>query len=103
MYIDHLVEPYLLINGACHTSDLELFTFCLRKLYAVSFATSCPNFARWMTRYHLDILYIDEAHPAAGAALETGTLLSTRRTIKPFFGSPVDLTLEQMLHSDEWG
>ena len=73
MYID-LVELYLLFNRACHTNDLELFTFCLGKMCAIFFATSLPNYARWMTRYHLDLLNIDETHPTARKMLEAGAL-----------------------------
>ena len=98
MYME-LVELYLLFNRACHTNDLELFTFCLGKMCAIFFATSRPNYARWMTRYHLDLLNIDETHPSARAILEAGAL-SIRRTNKPFSRSPVDLTLEQTVNAD---
>ena len=93
MYID-LVELYLLFSRACHTNDLELFIFCLGKMCAVFFATSRPNCARWMNRYHLDLLNIDETHPGARAMLEAGAL-TVRRTTRSFSRSPVDLTLEQ--------
>ena len=54
---------------------LKLFTFCLCKLCAIIFfATSCPNYAQWMMRYHLELLYSDEAHPTACAMLETGAM-----------------------------
>ena len=50
--------------------SLKLVTFCLCKLCAIIFfATSCPNYAQWMTRYHLELLYSDEAHPTACAML----------------------------------
>ena len=78
MYID-LVELYLLFSRACHTNDLELFIFCLGKMCAVFFATSRPNYARWMTRYHLDLLNIDETYPGARAMLEAGALMVRRK------------------------
>ena len=95
MYID-LVELHLLFNRGGTTNDLKLFTFCLGKLCAIFFATSCPNYAQWMMRYHLDLLYIDDAHPAACAMLETGTM-SILRMNKPFFRTPVDWNLEQIM------
>ena len=77
--------------------SLKLFNFCLCKLCAIIFfATSCPNYAQWMTRYHLELLYSDEAQPTACAMLETGAM-SIRRTNKPFFRTPVDLNLEQIM------
>ena len=27
--------------------------------------STCPNYAQWTARYHLSLLYIDKAHPAA--------------------------------------
>ena len=78
------------------TVGLKLFTFSLRKLCAIIFfATSCPNYALWMTRYHLELLYSNEAHPTACAMLETGAM-SIRRKNEAFFRTPVDLNLEQM-------
>ena len=77
--------------------SLKLVTLCLCKLCAiVLFATSCPNYAQWMTRYHLELLYSDEAHPTACAMLDTGAMI-IRRTNKPFFRTPVDLNLEQIM------
>ena len=65
--------------------SLKLFNFCLCKLCAIIlFATSCPNYALWMTRYHLELLNSDEAQPTACAMLGTGAM-SIRRTNKPFF------------------
>ena len=71
MYID-LVSLYLLFDRSGTTNDLKLFTICLGKLCAIYFVASFPNYAEWMTRYDLDILYIDEAHAAACEMLETG-------------------------------
>ena len=62
----------------------------------IFFATSCPNIAQLMTRYHLELLHSDEAHPAACAILETWAM-SIRRMNKPFFRTPVDLNLEQIM------
>ena len=51
------------------------------------FAPSRPNYAQWMTRYHLELLYSVEAHPAACAMFETEAMF-IRRTNKPFFMTP---------------
>ena len=72
-----LVKLYLLFNRDCTTNDLRLYTFCLCKLCAIFFATNCPKYARSMTNYHLDLLYIDEAHPAALEMNERTILLES--------------------------
>ena len=55
--------------------EFKTFQFCLCKLCTiVFFAISCPNYAQWMTRYHLELLYSDEGHPTACAMLETGAM-----------------------------
>ena len=43
----------------------------------IFFATICPNYAQWMTRYHLNILYSNETNPAACAMLEAGAMSIT--------------------------
>ena len=79
------------------TPSKILLTLCLGKLCVIIFlATICPNYAQLMTRYHLELLYSDEAHPTACAMLETGTM-SIRRTNKPFFRTPVDWNSEQIM------
>ena len=49
-----------------------------------------------MMRYDLELLYSNEAHPTACAMFEKGAMF-IRRTNKPFFGTPVDLNLEQIM------
>ena len=73
--------------------SLILFIFCLCKLCAISFfATSCPYYAILPRSF----FYSDDSHPAACEMLETGAM-SIRRTSKPFFRTPVDLNLEQII------
>ena len=55
--------------------SLKLFNFCLCKSFAIIlFATKCPNYVQWMTRYHLELLYSNKAQPTACAMLETGAM-----------------------------
>ena len=73
------------------TPSIKLLTFCLGKLcFIIFFAKSCPNFAQLMTRYYLELLYSNEAHPAACA-------MPIRRRNKPFFKTPVDWNLEEIM------
>ena len=64
------------------TFSLSVYVNCVQ-LY--SLPISCPNYAQiqWKKKYHLELLYSDEAHPTACAMLETGAM-SIRRTSKPF-------------------
>jgi len=98
VYID-LVELYLLFSRACRTNDLELYIHCLGRMCSIVFATSRPNYSRWMVRYHLNLLNIDTTHPGIRETLTNGGL-SVRRTEKHFSRSPVDLTLEQTIDAD---
>ena len=46
---------------------------------AILFDASCPNYAQWMASYHLDLLYIDEAHAAACVMFKTGAVRPTNK------------------------
>ena len=60
------------------------FTFCLCKLCAIIFfATSCRNYAQWMMRYHLELLYSNDGTPTACAMLETGAMSIRRAMFHP--------------------
>ena len=51
-----------MIGVGFRISPSHKHTFCLCKLCAIKFfATSCPNYAQWMMRYHLELLYSNEA------------------------------------------
>jgi len=79
VYID-LVQLYLLFS---RTNDLELYIHCLGRMCSIFFATSRPNYSRWMVRYHLNLLNIDITHPGIRETLKNGGL-SVRRTEKTF-------------------
>jgi hypothetical protein len=62
----------------------------------VFFSSSRYNYGRWMVRYYLNLLNIDDSRTkllASGA-------LSIRRTDKNFSRTAVDLTLEQTINAD---
>ena len=61
----------------------------------------CPNYAQWITKYHLELNYSDEAHTAACAMLETGGYVQpTYEQTIPW--DPVDWNLEQMNCEQPW-
>ena len=91
-----LVDIYLRFSRACRSNDLELFICEMCPLF---FTTSRPNYARWMVRYYLNLLNVDQTHPGVKQIL-VGGALSIRRTNKTFSRTAVDLTLEQTINAD---
>lgn len=73
MYVD-LVSLHQLFSHATHTSDLDLFVYCLGEMCSIFFVTNHPNYARYMVRYQLNLLNIEETHPGARAILLCGGL-----------------------------
>ncbi len=98
MYID-LVHIFLLFDRACRTNDVTLYSYALGLMCPLFFATHKPNYARWMSLYHLNLLNMEKTHPGIGTSFEGGAL-SVRRTKHSFSRSAVDITLEQTLNRD---
>ena len=55
----HLVDLYLLFHGAMKTCDVDLFTYVLHDMSKIFFTTNHQNYAKWMTRYSLELLNLD--------------------------------------------
>ncbi len=98
MYIE-LVELYLRFTHAVRTKDLDLYTYCLGEMCGIFVATSHPNYARYMVRFHLNLLNIDYTHPGIWNNVMSGAL-SIKCTKKNFTGTAVDQTLEQTINAD---
>jgi hypothetical protein len=94
-----LVNQFLLFTRACRTNDLTLFIYALEQMIPVFFAGNRPNYARWMIRYHLNLLNAESTHPGVTQMLQDGAL-SVRRTPKSFSRTAVDMTLEQTVNAD---
>jgi hypothetical protein len=78
---------------------LDLYVYLLPKLASLFFAFNHPNYARWLVRYHSNLLSIDETHPGLAEELANG-LLSVRRTTKSFSRMLIDYTLETTQNAD---
>lgn len=98
IYIE-LEHRYKLLDRACRTNDLQLFAYALSLICPIFFSCHRPNYARWMTRYQLNLINIDSTHPGLKRTLEDGAL-SIRRTNKSFSRTAVDLCLEQTVNAD---
>ena len=44
------------------TGDLELYIFCLKRLSNYFFTFNHPNYARWLVRYHDNLLKLKNIH-----------------------------------------
>ena len=80
-----------------------LITNCLKDMCCLFFATNHSNYARYMVRYHLNLLNIEQFHPGIrenGKCLELFGTSSVRHTSKSFTRNSVDLTREQTDDAD---
>ena len=93
--ICYWVELYILMTSL---GSNHILTYCIGE-YPLFYATNHPNSARYMVRYHLNVLNIDIRHPWANDILRAGGY-SVRRTSKTFSRSTVDPTLKQMVNAD---
>ena len=76
-----MIEAGFKILTSTPVPKLQTYVNCVQ-LYSL-LQLSCPNYAQWMTRYRLELLYSDEAHPTACTVLETGAMsnLTNKQTI----------------------
>ena len=94
-----LVYMFLRLDRACRTNDVDLFIFTLGEMISVFFSCNRPNYARWMTKYFLDLLNMENTHPGIRTNFENGAL-SIRRSDRAFARCPVDIVLEQTVNAD---
>ncbi|ESO90053.1 hypothetical protein LOTGIDRAFT_164356 [Lottia gigantea] len=94
-YVDELQKQ----RRAIRTNDVELYSFALTPIIDLFFATNHVNYARWLTKFQLDLLNIDNTHPGLSDLLNSG-LFTVRRTDHSFSRIPVDLTLEQSINAN---
>ncbi|KAE9521357.1 hypothetical protein AGLY_018237 [Aphis glycines] len=94
-----LVDFYLLLSKSIRVGDFKLFCYILPKMTNLFFIFNQPNYARWMVKYHDNILKLDETHPDFKIDFESGSF-GIKRTSKSFSRQPIDLTLEQTINAD---
>lgn len=98
MYVK-FIGLYHNFERAIRTGDHKLFIWCLPGLMTLFFAFHHQNYARWLVRYHDNLLRMEDTHPGITQEFENG-IISVRRTSKPFSRLPIDLTLEQTINAD---
>lgn len=98
LYVD-FVRLYHKFSRSIRMADYKLYISLLPKIISVFFAFNHHNYARWLTRFHDNLLSMDETHPGIREYFERG-IISIRRTNKNFSRIPIDLTLEQTINCD---
>ena len=58
-------------------NDVDLYIYALGQMCPVFFATQRPNYARWMTRYHLNLLNMEQTHEGIRTVFEDGAFSIT--------------------------
>ena len=92
----HLMDLYLLFHGAMKCCDVDLYTYILHNISAIFFSTNHQNYAKWMTRYSLELLNLNP--PLRRMLLNGG--LSIRRSSHHFCRVGVDMALEQTINAE---
>ena len=97
-YID-FIHAFHILERAIRTNDVDLFTHALTPIIHLFFMMNHMNYARWLTKFQLDLVNMDSTHPGLRPILENGAF-TIKRTGKPFSRCPIDLTLEQTINAD---
>lgn len=98
MYIDYVLL-YMKMSRAVRLNDVNLFRYILPFMTNLFFITNHSNYARWMVRYHQNLMNIDADRPGLRQLLENGGL-SIKRSNIPFSGTPIDQVLEETVNRD---
>ena len=76
-----------------------MFVTTLPTITNYFFTLNQENFARWMVTSHENLLKLLQMNPALYEDFNQG-LFGIKRTSKPFSQIPVDLSLDQTIHTD---
>ena len=58
-----MIHLYHDVSRIICTGDLNLYIFCIPKITDYFFDFSHVNYARWLVRYHNNLLEMGETHP----------------------------------------
>lgn len=94
-----LIDLYHQFVRSIRTADYKLFIYLLPEISNLFFIFNHQKYARWLVRYHDNLMKMEETHPRITEYFENG-IISVRRTSKPFSRIPIDLTLEQTINKD---
>ena len=92
----HLMDLFLLSHGSMKCCDVDLYTYVIHVISAIFYSTNHPNYARWITRFSLEMLNLN---PTLKRMLMNGGL-SIRRSSHHFSRVGVDMALEQTINAE---
>lgn len=95
----NLIDYFLMLNSSIRRGDFKFFKYVLPKLSNIFFVFNQPNYARYLVKYHDNLIKADESHPELRVQFQKGSF-GIKRTKKPFSRQPIDLTLEQTINAD---
>lgn len=94
-----MINYYFWFSRSIREGDFQLYTYVIPKFTSFFFALNQPNYARWLVKYHENLMKVKETHPELMKTINSGCF-AVRRTALTFSRSPVDLTLEQTINAD---
>ena len=68
----NIIHLYHDFSRSIRTDDLDLYIFCIPKITDYFFAFNHPNYARWLVRYHNNLLQMGETHPELHVEFKKG-------------------------------
>ena len=95
----NLVNLYHEFSRSIRLGDLELYIHCLPKLAEFFFPLNHYNYAKWITKYHQNLMSISITHPEVQSEFRNGCF-SLKKTKKCFSSGPIDLGLDQTINAD---
>lgn len=95
----NLIEHFLMLSRSIRTGDFSLFKYVLPKMNNLLFPLNHVNYARWLLRYHDNLMKVDDTHPGLSEDLAAG-YFGIKRTNKSFSRQPIDLVTEQTINAD---
>ena len=94
-----MVQLYHDYTRSIREGDFQLYIYCLPKLSDYFFGFNHINYAKWLVRFHDNLLKLNDTHPEVYNEFTKGCF-GIQRTTKRFSRIPIDLTLEQTINAD---
>lgn len=98
MYVGY-INIFHTLERDIWTNDIDLFIYTLTPSIDLFFATAHVNYSCWLTKYHFDLLNMDDTHPGLREILNNGCF-TVRRPEHDFSRIPTDVALEQTINAD---
>ena len=94
-----MIHLYHDFSRSVHTGDFNTYVSSIPKITNYFFAVNQPNYARWLVKYHNNLLLAPDTHPEVYQEFKKG-MFGIKRSSTSFSRSPIDLALEQTINAD---